>query len=36
MAEEERVGGGDGGDELRNEFGAVLVAELKGGFEFLG
>lgn len=35
MTEEERVGGGDGGDEVGYEFGTVLVSELKRSFEFL-
>lgn len=35
IAAEERVSGGNGGDELGYEFSTVLVAELKGGFEFL-
>lgn len=35
MAEEERMGGGNGGDEVGYEFSTVLVTELKGGFEFL-
>lgn len=35
MSEEERMGGGNGGDEVGYEFSTVLVTELKGGFEFL-
>lgn len=35
MSEEERMGGGNGGDEMGYEFCTVLVTELKGSFEFL-
>lgn len=36
MVKEKSVGGGDGADELWDVFGDVLVAEVEGGFEFLG